>query len=247
MRQDVITLETFYASPLGRAAARTLVNRIAALWGSLERETLLGLGFATPLLHPLATKTDVCVAAMPAEQGGLSWAASGQGVSSVLCNEQRLPFREGMFSRIIMMHGLEEAAAPAAMLREIWRVLAPEGRFIIIAANRLGLWARAEATPFGHGRPWTRSQLTRLLHEAMFQTTAWTHSLHMPPTGWGPVLAVHEGWERVGETISRVMGGVVLVEATKRLFAEPGGGKIAFSPIKPVRASKGLGPARHKS
>jgi hypothetical protein len=53
-------------------------------------------------------------------------------------------------------------------------------------------------------------------------------------------LALHEGWEKAGETVSRMMGGVVLVEATKRLYAEPGGGKIAFSPIKAVRARKGL-------
>jgi ubiquinone/menaquinone biosynthesis C-methylase UbiE len=177
---------------------------------------------------------------MPAAQGGLSWAASPKGASTVLLEEDRLPFRDGVFSRIIMLHGLEEAYAPAAMLGELWRCLSPEGKLIVIASNRLGLWARAESTPFGHGRPWTRGQLTQLLKDAQFQTTAWTHGLHMPPTGWGPVLALHEGWEKVGETVSRVMGGAVLVEATKRLYADPGGEKLTFSPIKAVRARKGL-------
>ena len=241
MRQDVITLQNFYASRLGQVAAGSLSGRIAGLWGrELERERVLGIGFATPLLERLGERAEVCVAAMPAAQGALSWSATAKGKSTVLCEEDRLPFREGVFSRVVMLHGLEEAYAPAQTLREIWRVMAPEGKLIVIAANRLGLWARAESTPFGHGRPWTRGQLSRLLGETQFQTTAWTYGLHMPPTGWGPVLALHEGWEKTGETVSRVMGGAVMVEATKRLYVEPDGKKLTFSPVTAVRAQKGL-------
>lgn len=241
MRQDVIALQDFYASPLGKAVANSLAGRVVALWGeSLAREQVLGLGFATPLLARMGAAAEIRVAAMPAAQGALSWASTVKGTSTVLCDEAHLPFRDGLFSRIIMMHGLEEAYAPGQLLREIWRVLAPEGRLIVIVANRAGLWARAEATPFGHGRPWTRGQLTRLLDEALFQTTAWTYGLHMPPTGWGPVLTLHEGWEKLGEAVSRGMGGVVLMEAMKRLYADTGGGKIAFTPVRAVRARKGL-------
>lgn len=248
MRQDVITLQEFYNSPLGKVAATTLAGRIGDLWGqALAREQVLGLGFVTPLLEKMGEKAELRLAAMPAAQGGLSWSATPKGVSTVLVDEQALPFRDGVFSRIILMHGLEEAAAPGLLLREIWRILAPEGRVIVIAANRLGLWSRAEATPFGHGRPWTRGQLTRLLSNAQFETTAWTHGLHFPPIGWRPVLAVHDGWEKAGETLSRVMGGVVLVEATKRLYADPGGEKITFSTVKPVHARKGLAGNAHKS
>ncbi|MEO9971300.1 MAG: class I SAM-dependent methyltransferase [Hyphomonadaceae bacterium] len=240
MRQDVTTLENFYTSPLGRAAAKTLSDRMQALWGNCVDEQILGIGFATPLLDRIGPDAEIKVAAMPAAQGALTWAPTASGVSTVLCDEMQLPFRDGMFSRILVMHGLEESHAPDALLRELWRIMAPEGRLIVIASNRLGLWARSEATPFGHGRPWTRGQLARALNEAMFQTTAWTHGLHMPPTGWGPVLALHEGWEKVGETLSAVMGGVVLIEATKRLYVTPRGEKISFSPIKTVRATKGL-------
>ncbi len=240
MRQDVTTLEAFYTSPLGQAAAKTLSVRMQSLWGACRDEQVLGLGFATPLLDRIGAAAQVRVAAMPAAQGALTWAPTPSGVATVLCDETRLPFRDGLFSRIVVMHGLEESYAPEEVLRELWRVMAPEGRLIVIAANRLGLWARSEATPFGHGRPWTRGQLARSLNDAMFQTTAWTHGLHMPPTGWNPVLALHESWEKVGERVSAMMGGVVLIEATKRLYVTPRGEKISFSPIKAVRATKGL-------
>jgi SAM-dependent methyltransferase len=240
MRQDVTTLEKFYASPLGKVAAKTLATRMQSLWGGCAQEQMLGFGFATPLLDRMGASAQLQVAAMPAAQGALTWAPTANGVSTVLCDETALPFRDGMFSRIVVMHGMEETSAPHELLRELWRVMAPEGKLIVIAANRLGLWARSEATPFGQGRPWTRGQLARELSAAMFQTTAWTHALHMPPTGWAPVLALHEGWEKVGERLSAVMGGVVLIEATKRLYVTPKGEKISFSPIKAVRATKGL-------
>lgn len=240
MRQDVSSLEAFYASPLGKVAAQSLVRRIEALWGTLSNEDLLGIGFPTPLIRPLGEAARSCLAAMPAAQGALTWAATPRGISTVLTEEGQLPFKDGVFSRIILVHGLEEAPAPSVLLREVWRIMAPEGRLIVIAANRLGLWARAEATPFGQGRPWTRGQLTRLLNEALFQTTAWTHGLHMPPTRWAPVLALHDPWEKVGETVSRVMGGVVLVEAIKRLYAGTGPQRLELSPVKAVRARKGL-------
>ena len=41
----------------------------------------------------------------------------------------------------------------------MWRVLAPSGR-VIVVPNRRGPWARADNTPFGHGRPYSRSQIT---------------------------------------------------------------------------------------
>lgn len=241
MRQDVIALQNFYATPLGRAAAETLSGRIAALWGrGLAREQLLGIGYPAPLLERIGSQAELCVAAMPAAQGAVSWSAKGNGSSTIVFDEDHLPFRDGLFSRIVLIHGLEEAYAPGIMLREIWRMMAPEGKLIVIAANRMGLWSRAEKTPFGHGRPWTRMQLTQLLDRSLFQTTAWTYGLHMPPTGWGPLLALYEGWEKLGETVSRGLGGVVLVEARKRLYADTGGGKIAFSPVEAVRVSKGL-------
>jgi hypothetical protein len=49
-----------------------------------------------------------------------------------------------------------------ALLREVWRVLAPNGRLLAVVPNRRGLWARIDTTPFGHGRPFSRGQVTHL-------------------------------------------------------------------------------------
>ena len=58
-----------------------------------------------------------------------------------------------------MVHALEHAEDPRETLKEMWRVLAPNGRLVIVVPNRRGLWASFEHTPFGSGRPYSRGQL----------------------------------------------------------------------------------------
>ena len=43
---------------------------------------------------------------------------------------------------------------------------------LLIVANRAGVWARADRTPFGHGRPFSKGQILRLLEDTAFEVTA---------------------------------------------------------------------------
>jgi hypothetical protein len=101
------------------------------------------------------------------------------------------------------------------------------GRFVWAASNRPGWWARATKTPFGQGRPWTRAQLMNLLSIGLFQVTASSSALYMPPMATPLVSSGAEGWEVMGRLLAPGLGGVVLVEAVKRLYASPGGGATA--------------------
>ena len=127
-------------------------------------------------------------------------------------------YRNSSIDRILLVHALEVSDDPAELLREIWRVLAPSGRIIIVLPNRRGPWARADATPFGNGRPYSRSQLTSLLRETWFTPSAWSEALHVPPirTGWFLRSAI--AWERFGSAISSPFAGVHIVEATKQVY-----------------------------
>jgi SAM-dependent methyltransferase len=110
------------------------------------------------------------------------------------------------------------AENPRDDLREIWRVLAPGGRVIIVVPNRRGLWAHVEATPFGYGRPFSRGQLTALLRDALFSPLGWMEALAVPPFAHRPWLRNGATWERVGRTLWPAFAGVILVEATKQLY-----------------------------
>jgi hypothetical protein len=96
-------------------------------------------------------------------------------------------------------------------------VLAPSGRVVVATAARNGLWANAEKTPFGHGRPYTRSQLADLLREAELEPTGWTRALYVPPVDWMAGWA--EGFEQAGSRLWPGFAGIVLTEAVKQTFA----------------------------
>lgn len=243
MRQDAVTLDRFYASALGRAVARVLAGKLTDLWGDAGGLSMLGLGYAIPALEAFGAAPSRVIAAIPHEHGPVHWSASGRGNASVAVGDPRLPFPDGLFDRVIVLHGLEETGDPRAYLREIWRVTAPEGRIVLAAANRAGLWSRATQTPFGYGRPWTRSQLSNLLSSGLFQVTASSSALYMPPLSHGLVTSAAEGWEAIGRTFTPGLGGVVLIEAVKRLYAPPGGGTAApvtdrFRLARPAQASQ---------
>jgi SAM-dependent methyltransferase len=227
MRQDAVTLERFYASPLGSAAARILSAKLVDLWGEANNVSVLGLGYAIPVLDAFGDQPGRSVAAVPFDHGPVRWDPTGRGNATVSVGDLRLPFPDGQFDRVIVLHGLEETGDPRAYLREIWRVMAPEGRIVLAVSNRAGLWSRATRTPFGQGRPWSRSQLMSLLSIGLFQVTASASALYMPPVSARLVTAAAEGWDAIGRIITPGLGGVVLVEAVKRLYAEPGGGAVA--------------------
>jgi SAM-dependent methyltransferase len=238
LRVDVLHLQRFYASRLGRVTQRMIARRLGALWPQADALDVLGIGYPMPYLEAFRAGARRAAAMAPAGQGAECWPSGGGGMI-VLADEARLPFIDSLFDRVLVVHALEEAENAQAMLREVWRVMSPEGRLMVIAANRLGLWARADATPFGHGRPYNRDQLWRLLSDAMFEPLATARSLYLPPIGWAAKLAMP--WERAGETLWPAFGGLLMMEAVKRFYAQPSpqGRKVVPARTKPAHAVPG--------
>lgn len=218
MRVDVLALQRFYASPLGEMVRRAGARRLTSLWANIDGLDLLGVGYPSPYLAHFRSRARRVVAMMPGEQGAEPWPAGG-AVLTALGEEARLPFIDAVFDRVLVVHALEEAEAAHAMLREIWRVMAPEGRLAVIVANRWSLWAQSDISPFGHGRPYSKSQLSGLLSDALFEPVAFSRALYAPPSGWAPFVRAADAFERVGEQVWPAHGGLLLIEAVKRLYA----------------------------
>jgi SAM-dependent methyltransferase len=215
MRRSIDELRTFYGEPTGALVLRLLARRLDDAWGEAPDCDVLGVGYATPWLDAFVGARRV-VAAMPSGQGVEHWPSVGRN-RTLLVDDRRLPFAAGSFDRILLVHALEEADDPAALLLEAVRALAPTGRIILAAAARGGLWARAENTPFGHGRPFTRGQLERLVREAGLEPAAWSQTLYVPP--WTPLLPLADGFEQVGRRIAPNTAGVILLEASRQAYA----------------------------
>jgi SAM-dependent methyltransferase len=216
MRQGVLDLRAFYASPLGAVTRQMISRKVAEAWSSVDGLDLLVMGYATPFVGTWAAGARRAVAAMPSAQGVEPW-PTGAANRACLVDESALPLRNALFDRVLAVHALEESENPKALLREIWRVLAPSGRVILAVTARHGLWADADATPFGHGRPFSRRQLERLLGDADLAPVGWTRALYVPPVRW--VSRWAEGFEQVGARLWPPFAGIILIEAMKTTFA----------------------------
>ena len=156
---------------------------------------MLGIGYATPYLGLFREEAERCLAFMPAAQGVVKWPTMRPALSA-LVEEFDLPLPDAAVDRVLLVHALEMSHDATALLREIWRVLAPAGQLLAVVPNRRGLWARMDTTPFGHGRPYSRSQITHLLREAWFTPVAWGEALYVPPIQRGWFLRSAVAWER---------------------------------------------------
>ena len=221
MWPDVVDLRDFYASSLGQVTCRLVRRQVRDYWTDTTGMNMLGIGFATPYMLPFCDESTRVSAVMPARMGVLSWSAPDvEGRNSVcLSDEGALPYPDLSMDRILVVHGLEYTEQVNGLLRELWRVLADGGRLLVIVPNRRGTWAHADDTPFGHGHPYSLEQLNRTLRQSMFTPVRGTRALFLPPTRRRFWLATAPAWEKLGARWFRVLGGVVMVEAAKQIYA----------------------------
>ncbi|GBQ84664.1 class I SAM-dependent methyltransferase [Asaia krungthepensis] len=213
----------FYASRRGEQVTSLLMARLAPLLPDPRGLRVLGLGFAQPLL---------------AQWRGLDeakWVASAQldtpltrrhGTSfsnlpswpSCLVAPDCLPFDDLSIDLVVMVHGLE-LVDPQPLLRMVWKLLADHGRLVLVVPNRTGLAAKDDTLPFGHGSPFSASQLDRALHRGLFRVEASASALSAPLG----LLSLGEKTALIADkavgALGRRLGGVHLVNACKDLYS----------------------------
>jgi SAM-dependent methyltransferase len=220
MASDVVDLRDFYRTGLGQVARRTIRRAIREMWPDLHGLRLLGVGYPAPFLSTIAAETERAVALMPASLGVLAWPREGANLAT-LAEEGELPFADYSIDRVLLIHVLETTEQAGPMLKEVWRVLAGGGRLLVVVPNRRGIWARLDRTPFGSGRPYTMSQLSQLLRDELFTPVGTGSALFMPPSRSRMMLRSARAWERIGKRWFPTFAGVVMVEATKQIYAKP--------------------------
>ncbi len=239
MHLDVLDLRNFYyRTGLGRAAQKAIRDQVLQLWPKVDAQTVVGFGFAAPLLRPYLGQATRVVGLMPGPQGVMPWPVGMPNVS-VLCEENLWPLQTGQADRLIMLHGLETSENPSRLLDEAARVLAPGGRALFIVPNRSGLWARRDKTPFGFGRPYSLGQLEAQLKRHGFVPERHVSTLYQPPSDRRFWLKAGPICERLGTRLPLIYaGGVLMVEASKEVYARPSGIKERVK--RPMRILEGM-------
>lgn len=240
MHLDVLDLKAFYyRSALGRAAQRAVRDRLVELWPEAKGQTVVGFGFAAPLLRPFLAEARRVIALMPGPQGVMAWPV---GMKNVACltEETLWPLETGSVDKLVLMHGLETSDLPFALLQECYRVLGPGGRALFVVPNRVGLWARSDLTPFGYGRPYSLGQLEALLKSHGLIPERHVGALYAPPSHKRFWLRTGGFWEKAGRRIPTVVaGGVLMVEVSKQIPAPKRPG-LSEAVRRPLRILEGM-------
>jgi SAM-dependent methyltransferase len=218
MAADAHAAADFYGTARGGVAARLLRERLDLLWPDLRGQSVLGIGYAAPYLREWREQATRCIALTPAQMGAARWPMGAANLSCT-AEEDALPFADLMFDRILLVHGLEAAESARRLLRETWRVLKDDGRLLVIAPNRSGMWAYSERTPFGHGQPYSFGQVGRLLAASLYRVERRDTALYLPPSDWRLILRGSRLLERTGRIWLSGFAGVTITEAVKDIYA----------------------------
>ncbi len=158
-------------------------------------------------------------------------AHEGQIPLSLVVEPMALPFAENSLDLVVLPHTLEASADPHATLREVERVLVPEGRLIVIGFNPVSLWGTQQwrsvlAQRMGSGAPAFIPDIDDLIGHRRLRD--WLRLLNLEVDGgrfgcYRPGLRSEAWYERLrwmehaGDRWWPILGGVYFIEAVKRV------------------------------
>ena len=152
----------------------------------------------------------------------VGFTANAPSLHSVLrADGHELPFANDSVDLILLPHVLEFSPAPHQMLREVERVLRPEGQVIITGFNPVSLWG-VKRQFGGNQAPWNSEFIS------LFRAKDWLKLLNLevsrgrygcyrPPFDSQKWLDRFGFLERLGQRWWPIAGGTYLVQAVKRV------------------------------
>lgn len=235
---DAYDLKHYYNSKQGRIVRRILRENVLALWPETKALNVLGFGYAVPYLRPFLKESERVINVMPAQLGVHNWPGGEKNLVTI-SQEDLVPLETNSIDRIIAVHTLEFLDTPNETFEELWRVLKSNGRLILIVPNRIGLWARADSSPFGQGQPYSTKQVETFLRDNLFVHERTEGALFCPPFKSNFLFRGADIFERIGKLLCPGLGGVQVIEVTKQIYAgkglaAPAKVKKKVVPVKPV-------------
>ncbi|MBO1323784.1 class I SAM-dependent methyltransferase [Acetobacter sp. TBRC 12305] len=231
--------QSFYTTPQGLASVSQVADAMVRIWPGLGGLSVLGVGNAAPYLFRLGDSGTRRIAAWTAWDANTDMPPACP-VPACIADECGLPFQDGEFDRLVLVHALGARANPLPVLREASRVMKDDGRLLLVIPSRLAGRARLRKTPFGADAAFTRGGVRQVLAAAMLRPERWDEALFLPVrpgagAGRGGVLpslmarlgggsSTHRrlSVDRIGRIVCPGAGSLILVEAVRDVyFAQP--------------------------
>lgn len=143
--------------------------------------------------------------------------------AQVLADPHWLPFAENGVDLIVLPHTLEFTDEPHQLLREVHRVIRPEGQLVIVGFNPFSLFGAKRY--FGHQQtmPWTGNfialyRLKDWLSLLGFEVAGGQLDCYIPPFAQEKWLQRFHFFEHAGDRWWPIAGGVYFLRAVKRVL-----------------------------
>ncbi|MES2499193.1 MAG: class I SAM-dependent methyltransferase [Pseudomonadota bacterium] len=146
----------------------------------------------------------------------------GNSVGEVLCESDYLPFAESCIDLVCLPHVLEFSENPHQTLREVERVLVPEGHLILTGFNPISAWGLKYALSQDEHYPWsgqffTLSRIKDWLALLGLEFVSGEMHCYEPPVNNQKWLNRFAFMDNLGDKWWPMMGGVYFILAKKRV------------------------------
>ena len=149
--------------------------------------------------------------------------ADESGIVDVRCDPQQLPFASASLDLVVLPHVLEFHGHPHQVLREVERVLIPEGRLLVLGFNPISLWGLRRRLPGCppdypfNGRYLGITRLKDWLALLNMDVERGHFGCYAPPFSRLKNLARFSWMEKAGDRWWPIGGGAYMIRAVKRV------------------------------
>ena len=215
--------DDFYATTRGALAQAIISKHIKNLWPDLSKKRILSCGYTAPYLKGITDKCDRHISLIPPIIKG---AQPSPNNNIFISQTEAIPLADDMMDNICLIHAMEfftyqDNSVHNHSLDELWRVLNPNGRMIIVLPNRMGFWSKLDSTPFGQGQPYSFTQITQCLKAYDFNIETCHPVLFTPPFKQKTILQTFKGLEKIGKYLP-LFPGAYIIEVSKQIPALSG-------------------------
>lgn len=219
----------WFDTPLGRSLQAVEAHQLRSVLPSLYGTVALQLGIVgiMDLLDSCVAPTRIVVEAEDAlfrSKGAAEQHLTGARTVCVRARADELPFDERSIDVVLLPHALDFSVDPHSLLREVSRVLRPEGHVVVLGFNPLSLWGlrrlvarRPRPVPWC-GHFFRLARVKDWLALLGFECTHGSMLYYRPPFRREPAMDRFYFLEQTGGRWWPMVAGVYLIVAKKRVL-----------------------------
>lgn len=210
------SLKDFFSTSPGMLLRRWEAAQVDALLADCQGDSALQLGapYGSLLRNALHESRILGVHDQP---------EMASDCAKVCLSYENLPFREADFDLIICVHTVERAEDPCQFFNEIFRILSPEGRLVVLSINPWGPWWMRkkdklfDRLPQTNFNPLTVSQVKKYCQKYGIVDRG-RFGVYCPSLSDNPQKLARWGWcEKAGDRWWPALANVYMLSAVKKV------------------------------